>query len=74
MFGDLLFICQKSFFKEQSAVLLDKIKSVSKLITVEGNFNEVIHFSDVKNSLLNMVSSKKKAIVLQLQKYILALI
>ncbi len=59
---------KKSFFKEQSkeqsVVLLDKIKNVSKLITVEGNFNEVMHFSDVKNSLLNMVSSKKKAIVL----------
>ena len=50
--------------KEQSVVLLDKIKNVSKLITVEGNFNEVMHFSDVKNSLLNIVSSKKKAIVL----------
>jgi len=59
---------KKSFFKEkskeQSVVLLDKIKNVSKLITVEGNFNEIMHFSDVKNSLLNIVSSKKKAIVL----------
>lgn len=59
---------KKSFFKEkskeQSVVLLDKIKNVSKLITVEGNFNEIMHFSDVKNSLLNMISSKKKAIVL----------
>ncbi len=59
---------KKSFFKEkskeQSVILLDKIKNVSKLITVEGNFNEIMHFSDVKNSLLNMVSSKKKAIVL----------
>ena len=59
---------KKSFFKskskEQSVILLEKIRNVSKLITVEGDFNEVMHFSDVKNSLLNMVSSKKKAIVL----------
>ena len=59
---------KKSFFKsrskEHSVVLLEKIRNVSKLITVEGDFNEVMHFSDVKNSLLNMVSSKKKAIVL----------
>lgn len=59
---------KKSFFKskskEHSIVLLEKIRSVSKLITIEGDFNEVMHFSDVKNSLLNMVSSKKKAIVL----------
>jgi hypothetical protein len=40
------------------------MRSVSKLITVEGDFNEVMHFSDVKNSLLNIISSKKKAIVL----------
>jgi hypothetical protein len=59
---------KKSFFKskskEQSVVLLEKMRSVSKLITVEGDFNEVMHFSDVKNSLLNIISSKKKAIVL----------
>jgi hypothetical protein len=59
---------KKSFFKEkskeQSVVLLDKIKNVSKLITVEGNFNEIMHFSDVKSSLLNIVSSKKKAIII----------
>lgn len=59
---------KKSFFKakskERSVILLEKMRNVSKLITVEGDFNEVMHFSDVKNSLLNMVSSKKKAIVL----------
>ena len=59
---------KKSFFKnkskEQSVVLLEKIRSVSKLITVEGSLNEVMHFQDEKNSLLNMVSSTKKAIVM----------
>ncbi len=59
---------KRSFFKskskEQSVILLEKIKSVSKLITVEGNLNEIMHFQDVKNSLLNMLSSKKKAIVM----------
>ena len=59
---------KKSFFKskskEQSVILLEKIRNVSKLITVEGNLNEVMHFQDEKNSLLNMVSSTKKAIVM----------
>ncbi len=59
---------KKSFFKskskEQSVILLEKIRSVSKLITVEGNMNEVMHFQDEKNSLLNMISSTKKAIVM----------
>ena len=59
---------KKSFFKnkakEQSVVLLEKMRSVSKLITVEGNMNEIMHFQDEKSSLLNMVSSKKKAIIM----------
>ncbi len=59
---------KKSFFKskakEQSVILLEKMRSVSKLITVEGNMNEIMHFQDEKNSLLNIVSSKKKAIVM----------
>ncbi len=59
---------KKSFFKskskEQSVVLLEKIRSVSKLITVEGNMNEVMHFQDEKNAMLNMFSSTKKAIVM----------
>jgi len=59
---------KKSFFKskakEQSVILLEKMRSVSKLITVEGNMNEVMHFKDEKSSLLNMVSSTKKAIVM----------
>ncbi len=59
---------KRSFFKskskEQSVILLEKIRTVSKLITVEGSMNEIMHFQDEKNSLLNMVSSKKKAIVM----------
>ena len=59
---------KKSFFKnkakEQSVILLEKMRSVSKLITVEGNMNEIMHFQDEKSSLLNMVSSKKKAIIM----------
>jgi len=59
---------KRSFFKskskEQSVILLEKIRSVSKLITVEGNMNEVMHFQDDKTSMLNMISSTKKAIVM----------
>ena len=59
---------KKSFFKskakEQSVILLEKMKSVSKLITVEGNMNEIMHFQDEKSSMLNMVSSTKKAIIM----------
>jgi len=45
-------------------VLLEKIRNVSKLITVESDFSEIMHYSDVKNSFLNLITSHKKAIVL----------
>ena len=65
----LVLYFSRSFFtknktQEQSVVLLEKIRNVSKLITVESDFSEVMHYSDAKNILLNLVSSHKKAIVL----------
>ncbi len=50
--------------KEQSVVLLEKIRHVSKMITIEGDFSELMHFEDVKAIFLKLVTSKKKAIVL----------
>lgn len=54
----------KNKTEEQSVVLLEKIRNVSKLITVESDFSEIMHYADAKNILLNMLSSHKKAIVL----------
>jgi hypothetical protein len=59
----------RSFFRknkthEESVILLERIRNVSKLITVESDFSEIMHYSDAKNVLLNLVSSHKKAIVL----------
>ncbi|BAO75951.1 DUF4230 domain-containing protein [Winogradskyella sp. PG-2] len=47
----------------QSILLLDKIKSVCKFITVEGDFAEIYHYEDVKEKFLKLISSKKKALV-----------
>jgi len=55
---------RKNKTKEQSIVLLEKIRNVSKLITVESDFSEIMHYSDAKSVLLNLLSSHKKAIVL----------
>lgn len=65
----VVFYLYRSYFvknktEEQSVVLLEKIRNVSKFITVESDFSEILHFSDAKNILLNLVSSHKKAIVL----------
>jgi len=47
----------------QSAVLLEKIKSVCKLISVEGDFAEIYRYENTKERFLNLVISKKKALV-----------
>jgi hypothetical protein len=49
---------------EQSSILLEKIRKVWKLITVEGDFAEIYHYENVRERFLSMVSSKKKAIIL----------
>lgn len=48
----------------QSVVLIEKIKSVCKLISIEGDFAEIYHFEDSKNRFLNLFTSRKKAILL----------
>ncbi|CAM1347884.1 DUF4230 domain-containing protein [Tenacibaculum insulae] len=55
---------KKSLTEKQSVILLDKIKKVSKLITVEGEFAEIYHHENTKEKFLGLFSSKKKAIIL----------
>jgi len=50
--------------EKQSVVLMEKIKSVCKLISVEGDFAEIYHYENTKNRFLNLITSKKKAILL----------
>ncbi|WP_296311085.1 DUF4230 domain-containing protein [Winogradskyella sp. UBA3174] len=47
----------------QSILLLDKIKRVCKFITVEGDFAEIYHYEDVKETFLKLISSRKKALI-----------
>ncbi|MEN8123932.1 MAG: DUF4230 domain-containing protein [Bacteroidota bacterium] len=54
----------KETTNQQSAILLEKIRKVWKLITVEGEFAEIYHYENVKERFLSMVTSKKKAIIL----------
>lgn len=50
--------------ENQSVILLEKIRNVSKLITIESDFTEIMHYNETKNLLLNIFKSDKKAIVL----------
>ncbi|QRM88324.1 DUF4230 domain-containing protein [Lacinutrix sp. WUR7] len=54
----------KQLVNSQSLLLLDKVKTVCKFITVEGDFAEIYHYEDVKERFLKMVNSKKKALVI----------
>ncbi len=54
---------KKQLVKAQSVLLLNKIKTVCKFITVEGDFAEIYHYEDVKERFLKLISSKKKALV-----------
>lgn len=48
----------------QSDILMEKMRKVWKLITVEGDFAEIYHYENTKERFLSMISSKKKAILL----------
>ncbi|MDT0688099.1 DUF4230 domain-containing protein [Autumnicola psychrophila] len=49
---------------EQSVVLMDKIRSVCKFITVEGDFAEIYHYENLKERYVSLFLGKKKAIIL----------
>ncbi|MDF4201925.1 DUF4230 domain-containing protein [Maribacter sp. SA7] len=53
---------RKEITIHQSSVLLEKMKSVCKLISVEGEFAEIYQYENVKD-FMSLVSSKKKALV-----------
>ncbi|WP_158975494.1 DUF4230 domain-containing protein [Cellulophaga sp. L1A9] len=53
----------KELTEVQSHVLLEKIKSVCKLVTVEGDFAEIYRYENTKERFLSLVSSKKKALI-----------
>ncbi|WP_416444969.1 DUF4230 domain-containing protein [Leeuwenhoekiella sp. A16] len=48
----------------QSVVLMEKIRSVCKFITVEGDFAEIYHYQNVKDKWMNLFLGSKKALVL----------
>ncbi|NLO03307.1 MAG: DUF4230 domain-containing protein [Bacteroidales bacterium] len=48
----------------QSVVLLDKIRNVCKLITVEGEFSEIFAHRDAKSMFFNLLNMEKKALLI----------
>lgn len=48
---------------QSSDLILDQINNVGKLIVTEGHFSEVITYKDAKKMYLDILTAKKKAIV-----------
>ncbi len=55
---------RKDMTNSQSVIIMERIRKVWKLITVEGEFAEIYHYENTKERFMSMVSSKKKAILL----------
>ncbi|MBQ4820898.1 DUF4230 domain-containing protein [Aquimarina sp. MMG016] len=53
----------RSTVRSQSTVLMEKIKNVCKLITVEGDFAEIYHYESVKEKFFKLLSGTKKALI-----------
>ncbi|MBM1105658.1 DUF4230 domain-containing protein [Aurantibacter crassamenti] len=54
---------KKELTSHQSTVLLERIKSVCKLISVEGDFAEIYKYENTKEHFMSLVISKKKALI-----------
>ena len=54
----------RSNAKTQSVVLMDRIRTVCKFITVEGDFSEIYHYESLKKKWVEKLLGTKKAIVL----------
>ena len=55
---------RKQRVNSQSVILMEKIRSVCKFITVEGDFSEIYHYENVKDKWLNLFLGSKKALIL----------
>ena len=49
----------KEITEHQSTVILNKIRSVCKLVSVEGDFAEIYHYENTKDSFMSLFRSKK---------------
>lgn len=48
----------------QSVILMEKIRTVCKFITVEGDFAEIYHYENLKDKWVNKLLGTKRALVL----------
>ena len=54
---------RKERTKHQSIVLLERIRKVCQLITVEGDFAEIYKYESTKEHFMSLISSTKRALI-----------
>jgi len=54
---------RRELTKHQSTVLLERMKRVCQLITVEGDFAEIYKYESKRERFMSLISSKKKALI-----------
>ena len=55
---------RKDLTRQQSSILLEKVRSVCKLITVEGDFAEIFRYENRKALFGNLINTEKKALII----------
>lgn len=50
--------------KQEAHILLEQVRKVCKLVTVEGEFQEILDTRNEKSVLFNLITQQKKAIVI----------
>jgi hypothetical protein len=55
---------KKTVVKQSASILLEQVKKVCKLITVEGDFSEIFHHSEKQPVFFNLWKTEKKALVI----------
>ena len=53
----------KELTEHQSTILLQKIRSVCKLMTIEGDFAEIYRYENTRQHFMSLLSSKKRALI-----------
>lgn len=49
--------------ERQSTVLLERIKSVCQLITIEGDFAEIYNYESTRDRFMSLISGRKRALI-----------
>lgn len=54
---------RNNVIEEQATILLERINNISKLMVVEGHFNEVYNYNQAENIFFNLIPVEKKMIL-----------